>query len=218
MSLDRPFRVPSGVAQRRAAAPREIARVAAAANDAAPTDWPRIERAFRAGGAAAAVVVANELAPWIAQLVRRLVAWRDDADDLVQDVLVAALEQRTRFRGDAALRTWITRIAVNKCRAHQRKQWLRRKLMRGWAEREALTCGPIASTDAESIAAEQATAVRAAIAQLPTNYREAIVLQYLENMSIADAAASLGVRRGTFEVRLSRARQQLRAFLGGETP
>jgi RNA polymerase sigma-70 factor (ECF subfamily) len=218
MSVDMPIRVPKGVSPRGGRAPREIARVPAAANDAAPTDWPRVERAFRAGDAAAAVVVAGELAPWIAQLIGRLVAWRYDAEDLVQDVLVTALEGRMRFRGDASLRTWITRIAVNKCRAHQRKQWLRRKLWRGWAERDENTDNIGEAADARAIADEQAAAVRAAIARLPNNYREAIVLHYLENMPVTEAAASLGVRRGTFEVRLSRARGQLRELLSGESP
>jgi RNA polymerase sigma-70 factor (ECF subfamily) len=202
-----------GVAGRRAAAPRETPRVAPTANDAAPTDWPRIERAFRAGDAAAAVVVANELAPWVARLVERLAAWPSDADDLVQDVLVAALVKRDRFRGEATLRTWLTRIAINQCRAHRRKVWLRQKLWHGWAERQA-TCQPTAApADARSLADEQSAAVRAAIARLNANYREAIVLHYLEHMSVADAAESLGVRPGTFEVRLTRARAQLRKLL-----
>jgi RNA polymerase sigma-70 factor (ECF subfamily) len=193
--------------------------VPAAANDAAPTDWPRIERAFRAerGDAAAAVLVASELAPWVAQLVRRLVAWRDDADDLVQDILVTLLERRSQFRGDSTLRTWVTRIAVNACRAHQRQTWLRRKLWQSWAERGASIRNSVAAAEAGAIAHEQSATVRKAIARLPSNYREAIVLHYLENMTVAEAAESLGLRRGAFEVRLSRARGQLRELLSDKS-
>jgi RNA polymerase sigma-70 factor (ECF subfamily) len=150
-------------------------------------------------------------------LVRRLVAWRDDADDLVQDILVTLLERRLQFRGDSTLRTWVTRIAVNACRAHQRQTWLRRKLWQSWAERGASICNSGAAAEAGAIAHEQSATLRMAIARLPSNYREAIVLHYLENMTVAEAAESLGLRRGAFEVRLSRARGQLRELLSDKS-
>jgi RNA polymerase sigma-70 factor (ECF subfamily) len=131
----------------------------------------------------------------------------------VQDVLVAVLENRSRFRGESTLRTWITRIAVNQCRAQRRKKWLRQKLWRAWAEREPRPQESGVDPDAGVHAAERRSAVRAAIAKLPASFREAIVLHYLENLSVAETAAALRVRRGTVEVRLSRARAQLRDML-----
>ncbi len=180
-------------------------------HDAAELDWPALAAAFRAGDATAAEVVAAHLLPYVTRLVRRLAAWSPEADDLVQDVLVAALAARRNFRGDAKLETWITRIAVNACRAHARKQSLRKRLFQAWAQRR---CGAsVPPTSAAADENEQAALVRKAVAQLPTKSREAIVLCYLQDMTPAEAAAALGVRVGTFEVRLTRAREQLRKIL-----
>jgi RNA polymerase sigma-70 factor (ECF subfamily) len=58
--------------------------------------------------------------------------------------------------------------------------------------------------------------VRRAVARLPATSREAIVLHYLEGLTIDETAAALGVRRGAAEVRLSRARERLRRELANE--
>jgi RNA polymerase sigma-70 factor (ECF subfamily) len=151
----------------------------------------------------------------VTRLVRRLSAWSNDSDDLVQDVLVTAIVKRKTFHAHARLETWITRITINRCRTHQRKQWLRSKLFRAWAERHAPS--RLAAKTPEDFAAadERAATVRAAIAQLPAPSREAIVLCYLEGLTVAAAAEALTLRRGTLEVRLSRARAQLREALAG---
>src|SRR5262245_23157924 len=79
--------------------PEEPRRVPLELNEAPVLDWPAAQAAFRSGDRAAAEVVATRLAPFVAQLVRRLTAWRGEVDDLVQDVLVAALAARRQFRG-----------------------------------------------------------------------------------------------------------------------
>lgn len=180
-------------------------------HDAADLDWPALADAFRAGDAAAAEVVATHLLPYVHRLVGRLATWSGDVDDLVQDVLVAALAACTKFRGDAKLETWITRIAVNTCRAHARNQWLRTRLFQTWAAARPAASAPPASETANDN--EHAALVRHAVAQLPTKDREAIVLYYMQSMTAAEAAAAMGVRQGTLEVRLSRARDQLRKLL-----
>jgi RNA polymerase sigma-70 factor (ECF subfamily) len=182
---------------------------------AAELSSPELAAAFRADEAGAANVLAERLAPLVARLVRRLTAWSGDCDDLVQDVLVTALVKRHTFDGGSKLETWITRIAINRCRSHYRKQWLRRKLFRTWAERQESV--PKLSVRGEAVAeeSERAEAVRAAVAELPQQAREAVVLCYLEGLSVAEATAALGVRRGTLEVRLSRARKMLRTSLSG---
>jgi RNA polymerase sigma factor (sigma-70 family) len=113
------------------------------------------------------------------------------------------------------LETWITRITINRCRTQQRKQWLRSKLFRAWAVRDAPSRSAAKTPQECAVADERAAAVRAAIAQLPAPSREAIVLCYLEGLTVAEAVEALAVRRGTLEVRLSRARAQLRDALAG---
>jgi RNA polymerase sigma-70 factor (ECF subfamily) len=190
--------------------------VAAESTDTLPSVEPssaELAAAFRADEAAAATLLAQRLAPLAARLVRRLSAWSADGDDLVQDVLITALVKRHTFDGRSKLETWITRIAINRCRAHYRKEWLRRRLFRAWAERSVSVQRSANSAEAIAEASERAQAVRAAVAELPQPAREAVVLCYLEDLSVAEAAAVLGVRRGTLEVRLSRARKLLHGSL-----
>jgi RNA polymerase sigma factor (sigma-70 family) len=206
---------------RRQRRPGEPAGVPLDVNDAATVDaeapaaelldWVALAAAFRAGDAQAAEIVATHLAPRVTRLVGRLTAWQPDAEDLVQDVLVTALADRKKFRGDARLDTWITRIAINRCRAHARKHWLRRNLFAAWAGRQPQNAAPPA--DAAALEAEQAQHVRDAVARLPQKSREAVVLCYLEHQTTAEAAAVLGVTPNTIEVRLSRARKQLEQML-----
>jgi RNA polymerase sigma-70 factor (ECF subfamily) len=133
----------------------------------------------------------------------------------VQDVLVTALASRNKFRGQSRLETWITRIAINRCRSHQRKTWVRTRLLRAWRERRE-PVRPSDAADQRAIAHERSARVRAAVAQLPLALREVIVLCYLEELSVVETAKALSLRRGTVEVRLTRARQQLRTLLPPE--
>ena len=84
-------------------------------------------------------LVADEQA-YIARLVYRLTGYRSDVDDLVQDVFVAALSAWPKFRGESSARTWITRIALNRCRLYHRRRLLGRglieKVRRGWYSQE----------------------------------------------------------------------------------
>jgi len=187
--------------------------VAAEPFDARRPDSTALAAAFRTSDTAAAKILAEQLLPMVTRLVRRLMAWSDDADDLVQNVLVTALAKRKSFHGHAGLETWITRIAINQCRAHHRKHWLRGRLFRAWAQQGGRNKAPLATPDDLAIAGERAAAVRAAVGQLPARSREAIVLCYLEGLTVAEAAAALVIRPGTLEVRLTRARQQLRKSL-----
>lgn len=189
--------------------------VAAETNDEPRSDSAALAAAFRADDGSAAHVLAEHLLPLVTRLVRRLTSWSGDCEDLVQDVLVTALSKRKSFHAHAKLETWITRITINRCRTHQRKQWVRTKLFRAWAERGNSATAATSPHDL-AVADERAAAVRAAVAQLPSQSREAIVLCYLEGMTVAEAAEALVLRRGTLEVRLSRARNQLREALAGK--
>jgi RNA polymerase sigma-70 factor (ECF subfamily) len=150
---------------------------------------------------------------YIARLVRRLVGWRGDVDDLVQEVFVAALGGWANFRGGCAERTWLTRIALNKCRSYSRKRWVRERLFALWQARSA-SGAPDASGNAEQ--QETAEQVRHAITRLPQRDREVIVLHYLEQLSPSDIAQSLHLSRNAVEVRLTRARKRLKETLSHE--
>ena len=145
----------------------------------------------------------------IGRVVARLLDRGDDVADVVQDVFVSALENLKRFRGQCELSTWLTAIAVNKCRSHRRRVQLRRYVF-GWLVRNTDAPAAAACPVETSEAHEQ---LHGAIARLPSKYREPIVLRYFEEYGMDEIARVLGLTRNTVEVRLSRARSKLKGML-----
>jgi RNA polymerase sigma factor (sigma-70 family) len=150
---------------------------------------------------------------YVARLVGRLLGWRSDVDDLVQEVFVSALAAWPGFRRDCTERTWLTRIALNKCRGFQRRQWLRSRLFAAWqAARESISSQASHEDDRHELPDQ----VRGAILQLKQHDREVIVLHYLEQMTISEIASTLGISHNAVEVRLTRARQRLKSILADD--
>ena len=168
---------------------------------------------FAEGDLQAAARMIDAHQPAITRVVVRLLGWQhaEVVDDLVQETFLRALESRHRFNGQAALGTWLTRIAVNQCRAYLRKLRRRQMLMAWWRGQQPTNHAPPA--DAKRQQDETTLQVRQAIAQLPTTSREVIVLHYLEHQSIEQTATTLGISTGAATTRLSRAREALRQLL-----
>jgi RNA polymerase sigma-70 factor (ECF subfamily) len=166
----------------------------------------------------------------ITRLVHRLLGWSRDIEDVVQDVFVDAFKSLAKFKSNSSVQTWLTRIAINRCRSHQRKQWLRRcfhtltntdratalendPLHSPLAPRGRGVGGEGADATSQSIAAETHAQVHAAIAQLNQRDRELIVLRYLEEQSIDTIAQTLNLKPNAVNVRLNRARTRLEKIL-----
>lgn len=132
---------------------------------------------------------------------------RADAEDLVQETFARAWRSLDQLRDEAAAKAWLfTTLRREHARQFERAQ-------------------PIfESADLEDIADHrrdfddrpEAQALRVALARLPREYREPLVLQVLGGFSGAEIAAMLGVTSNTVMVRLFRARQKLRVQLSGE--
>lgn len=148
----------------------------------------------------------------VARLAQRLLGWRTDVDDIVQDVFLAALNYAERFRGEASPWTWLAAITINRCRRQQRKAILLRRLgIAGWFG------APITAPAAENAAqdSEIHQRVRASIFALPAKEREAVVLYYLEQCSAQEISGILGISVNAVDVRLHRARAKLKNELAG---
>lgn len=148
----------------------------------------------------------------IARLVWRLLGWRGDVADVVQEVFIRCLENLARFRFESSFATWLTSIAVNECRRRNRRRWRWRAFWRR-ARREPISPHPAA--DASPLAAERSQRVRDAVRALAVKYREVIVLRYLEGLEVEEIGRALGLSRSAVDVNLHRARQQLRESLSG---
>ncbi|MHC4177613.1 MAG: RNA polymerase sigma factor [Planctomycetota bacterium] len=170
---------------------------------------PELVARFRAGDARAFDEIVTLHQDRVRRLVYRLLGWSDDVEDVVQDVFVCVLQKLHQFHGNARFSTWLTTIAVNTCRSHQRRRLVRlrnlpRLLERFQGIREA-------NNSAES--AENLEEVRQAVCKLSAKYREPIVLRYFEELSIGEIGKILEISESAVEMRLSRARRQLKAGL-----
>jgi len=159
---------------------------------------------FIAGEATAFEQVVGRYAERLAALVYRLLGYSGDVEDVVQDVFLVALESRRKFRADSSLWTWLTAIAVNRCRS----RWRRKRLRELISGRQA---SPAA--DESAITDETSAQVRRAVAELPGRLREVVVLHYLEEMPVEEIGLALGISRSAIDVRLHRAREKLRQTL-----
>jgi RNA polymerase sigma-70 factor (ECF subfamily) len=152
---------------------------------------------------------------------RAIVADDAEAQDVVQETYLRAFTGLDAFRGDAALGTWLTRIAINQALAQQRK--LGRLVL--WdqeassEDRDMLSL-PI-SDDREAAPSPEEEAARAQLRQrladavdaLPAIYRSVFMLRAVEGLSVEDTAAALGVSSDTVKTRFLRARAMLRDAL-----
>jgi RNA polymerase sigma-70 factor (ECF subfamily) len=148
----------------------------------------------------------------VARLVSRLLGWRQDVDDVVQDIFVKVLAGLPRFRGQSRVDTWITRIAINVCRTHARRRWLSLRWF-GRNRPDLLVEREAPAAMAETADAAELERVRAVVRAMPRRDREVLVLRYFEEMSNESMAEVLGLSRNAVDVRLTRARQKLRARL-----
>ena len=132
---------------------------------------------------------------------------RQLAEDAFQETFVRAWRHLSAFRGESSAKTWLSHIAVNVCRDMLRTPWLRmRRSVRSVEEMEHLPA-PDATPRHELM-----DAIRA----LPDKYREVIVLVYVQDMKLREAAAQLRLPVPTVSTRLRRARARLRQLLSEE--
>jgi len=141
---------------------------------------------------------------------------RDEAvaEDLVQDVFLAALGSLDKFRGDSQLYTWLRSIAFHKINDHYRHQARRpepKKSPHDFDVTELEQIGdnqPAASTQMESEEVRQS--VHQALADLPQDYQEVLVLKYLKDMPVLAISQIMGRSPKSVEGLLSRARKAMR--------
>ncbi|UNN04755.1 MULTISPECIES: RNA polymerase sigma factor [Rhodococcus] len=133
-----------------------------------------------------------------------------DAEDALQDTLTAAWQNLPKFRGDARFHTWLHRIAVNAALAVVRRRKTTDSLDDTDGEYGILLEDPAPRFDEQITTID---AVRRALAQLPEDFRVAIVLAEFASLPYADIAEHQGVTVATVKTRIHRARKQLATLL-----
>jgi len=141
---------------------------------------------------------------------------RDAAETLTQECFMKAYRAREQFRGDASVKTWLMRIAVNLVRDHlsnaRLKFWRRTQqssvdisTAEGWLQDRR------SSPEAALGAKQQVAAIWSAVAGLSEGQRTVFLLRFVEEMDILEIAAATGLKEGTVKIHLFRALRSVRA-------
>ena len=133
-----------------------------------------------------------------------------EAEDAVQDAYLHAYRKLGSFRGESKLSTWLVRIAANEALMRRRRNPRPAEL----PEAEAVSDAPGPQDDAER--AEMRRLLEAGIDALPDGYRAVFVLRGLEELSVEETAAALGIPPATVRSRYFRARGLLREWIAGD--
>ncbi|MBL8928869.1 MAG: sigma-70 family RNA polymerase sigma factor [Kineosporiaceae bacterium] len=150
--------------------------------------------------------------PHLLRFAQRLTRTRADAEDLVQETLIRAMERAESFRGESSLATWLHRIQHNLAvdAARRRREVPVEDLSaveaieRKWAEDEY-------TVDAEALVARAETReeLEDALVHLPLDYRAAVVLHDAEGLTVPEVAEIQGVSLPAAKQRVRRGRMML---------
>jgi RNA polymerase sigma factor (sigma-70 family) len=139
-----------------------------------------------------------------------------EAQDVVQETWLRACSSLHSYRGEAALGTWLARIAINIAISSQRRKGRLVPLQDGGAPEGALDMSDVTAgegPDATAERMEMRALLQASIEALPTIYRSVFMLRAVEDMSVEEAAFCLGVSQDVVKTRFLRARAMLREEL-----
>jgi RNA polymerase sigma-70 factor (ECF subfamily) len=152
----------------------------------------------------------NRLADHVYSYIRRrLIPHTEFADDLVQEVFLAAWENLEKFRGESSLRTWLLGIARHKVEDHYRKR-LREGPVPG--EEENSTPEPVDPHSVEEAIEQQQAAKKTQeiLASLPEAHSIVLLWRYWEKRSLSEIAVATGKTEKAVERLLARAREQFK--------
>lgn len=146
----------------------------------------------------------------------------DLAETIVQDCLLKAYNARASFRGDSSVNTWLTSIAVNLVRDHQRTQ-----KFRFWkqARASAIDVTDVASfiaseesgLEARLIARQKVAELSTIIETLSFNQRTIFLMKFSDEMELSEISAAMKMPVNTVKTHLHRALKAIRSELGGRS-
>jgi len=150
-------------------------------------------------------------------LCRRLLGDPSDAADATQEVYLRVVKSVLAFRGESAFGTWLHRVTTNVCMTMLR----RRGDVRARGQSAGLLESPFDEIESDEVSVEDrvgnadlARRTARALAELPEEAREVVVLRDVQGLSTKETAELLGVSEGAVKVRLHRAHTRLRELVG----
>ncbi|HMS41012.1 MAG TPA: sigma-70 family RNA polymerase sigma factor [Pyrinomonadaceae bacterium] len=196
-----------------------LAAVSSTANLSAEAEF--IEK-LKIGEAKAFDTLVTRYSADIYALLYRITEDAEEAGDLTQETFLNALRAIKNFRGEADLKTWLFRIAINESR--NRFRWWKRRKRETTISLDATigegetTLGDTFPSNSKTpeenlLAKEREEKLRHALNDLPAHSREAIVLCDIEGFSYEEIATILQINIGTVKSRIARGREELRKRL-----
>jgi RNA polymerase sigma-70 factor, ECF subfamily len=173
---------------------------------------------MRAGQSSAYAVLMRRNNQRLYRLARGILRDDAEAEEAVQEGYVRAFTHLDGFKGDASLATWLARIVLNEALGRVRRRRptvdiddMAEDLVAGEGAAGLATVEP--SPEQASARREIRRAIETAVDQLPAAFRSVFILRTIEQMSIEETAACLGIPGETVKTRLHRANKQLRRAL-----
>ena len=146
------------------------------------------------------------------RVARAVLGSYTEAEDVVQETYLHAFQHLSKFRAEARLSTWLTRIALNEALARRRQT---RRAVETTSIESVTT--PLGATEADPEQAVALAEIRALLEQavdgLPESFRIVFMMRDVEEFSTEETALLLGLRPQTVKTRLHRARRLLREAL-----
>lgn len=149
----------------------------------------------------------------VARTVAGMLGNTSEVDDVVQVVFIRFYKTLHRFRGEAACRTYLTRIAINASLDVLRRQKTLRSRFISRDDGNKTLPEP-GAYDSESERFDRIQLINSAMNQLKPHHRAVVVLRLIDGYSVIETAELLGIAQGTVMSRLSRATAHLRTILG----
>ena len=144
---------------------------------------------------------------------------RDTAEDIVQETFLAALKSAKGFKGRSSAYTWLCSIAYHKVADHYRRQSRERKRMVSGVDVDTVDVSenPGSQPQPDSLieSAETRQIVNEALAKLPWDYRQVLILKYVEELSVQEISQIMDRSPKSVEGLLTRSRKALQTQLAG---
>lgn len=187
-------------------------------NPAGASDAALVAATLRGDETAFTALVGRYKKP-LYRYVHRYVRDEAEAQDVLQETLIAAWRGLKSYDPNRPLEFWLRRIALNKCRDRARRLAVRRILL-PWSHgpRETAAPDPAPPIDESLVESEQLKIARDAIDALPGKLRDPLILTAIEGLSQAEAAEILGITVKAVEGAVYRAKKQLTEVLKLERP
>lgn len=179
-----------------------------------PDDLRLIDR-FKSGDAAAFEEIILRHQDKIYNLCRHMLGNAHDAEDAAQDVFLKAYQALHKFQPDAALSTWLYRIAVNTCIDYKRKPFFESLFRRSDEGGEFIIDRPSDEPSPERLyqSKQMGRILQISLGRLSKKLRTAIILKEVEGLSYGEISEVLDISLGTVKSRIARAREELQEFM-----